>query len=186
MATKKISQLEAITEAEDSDVLVIVDVSEGTTNKITKGNLLLGSGHSVELTLDPQTYQLVLKLKNAAGTELSTQSVETNIEYSNGNLIVTKQSGATSQVDISGIISGLQQEITSNNKLSSDLVDDTNQTHKFVTTSEKTTWNNKLNANKVKTSVSTTSGDVYDVTYINTIIGNVESILEELDVGGGV
>lgn len=117
MATKKISQLEAITEAEDSDVLVIVDVSEGTTNKITKGNLLLGSGHSVELTLDPQTYQLVLKLKNAAGTELSTQSVDlpnenavTGIEYENGILTITKQVGEPSTVDLSPLIEGLVTE----------------------------------------------------------------------------
>ena len=36
-----------------------------------------------------------------------------------------------------------QDEITSLNKLESDLVDDTNQTNKFVTTSEKTTWSAK-------------------------------------------
>lgn len=40
MATKKISELEAITQADDSDVLVIVDVSAGITYKITKANLL--------------------------------------------------------------------------------------------------------------------------------------------------
>jgi hypothetical protein len=27
---------------------------------------------------------------------------------------------------------------------------------------------------------------VYDVTYINTMLGDIESILEALDVGGGV
>lgn len=49
-------------------------------------------------------------------------------------------------VDINNIeeeMSGLQEEITINNKLSSDLVDDTNKTNKFVTSAEKTTWNNK-------------------------------------------
>ena len=40
-------------------------------------------------------------------------------------------------------ISGKQDEIDSFHKLSSDLVDDTNNTNKFVTASEKTTWNNK-------------------------------------------
>lgn len=117
MATKKISELEAIMEAEDNDVLVIVDASEGTTNKITKGNLLLGSGHSIELTLNSTTYQLTLTLKNAAGTTLSTATIDlpnensvTNIEYSNGILTLTKQSGTTSQVDISGLIEGLVTE----------------------------------------------------------------------------
>ena len=41
------------------------------------------------------------------------------------------------------LLNNKQDEITSSNKLLSDLVDDTNQTNKFVTTSEKQTWNNK-------------------------------------------
>ena len=36
----------------------------------------------------------------------------------------------------------------------------------------------KLDANKVKSSYSTTSGDVYDVSYINSIVGNIETELE--------
>ena len=39
----------------------------------------------------------------------------------------------------------MQTEITSNNKLVSDLVDDTNNTHKFVSAGEKETWNAKYN-----------------------------------------
>lgn len=38
---------------------------------------------------------------------------------------------------------GLQSALSSSNKLSSDYVDDTNKTNKFVTTQEKETWNNK-------------------------------------------
>ena len=38
-------------------------------------------------------------------------------------------------------LSGYQTKIDSSHKLSSDLVDDTNQTNKFVTENEKTTWN---------------------------------------------
>ena len=40
----------------------------------------------------------------------------------------------------------LQSEITSDSKLASDLVDDTNQDNKFVTSIEKNTWNGKQNA----------------------------------------
>lgn len=43
-------------------------------------------------------------------------------------------------------ISGKQDIITSTNKLSSDLVDDTNRTHKFVTSTQINTWNNKQDA----------------------------------------
>jgi hypothetical protein len=44
----------------------------------------------------------------------------------------------------------------------------------------------KLNTNKVKNANSTTAGDVYDVRYINTMIGNVETILTTLTTGSGV
>ena len=116
MATKKISELEAINAAEDNDVLVIVDTSESTTNKITKGNLLIGAGHTIEMTLN-ENYQIVLVLKNAAGTALSTQTIDlpnenavTNLAYNNGVLTITKQSGATSQINLTGLIEGLVTE----------------------------------------------------------------------------
>ena len=35
-------------------------------------------------------------------------------------------------------------------------------------------------ASKVKTTTSTTAGDVYDVTYINTMLGNIETLLSEV------
>lgn len=44
----------------------------------------------------------------------------------------------------------------------------------------------KLDTTKIKTSNSTTAGDVYDVTYINTMIGNVETVLATLTTGNGV
>ena len=40
-------------------------------------------------------------------------------------------------------IAGKQNTIDSTHKLSSDLIDDTNSTNKFVTSTDKTTWNNK-------------------------------------------
>ena len=165
-------------------------------------------------------------------------------------------------------LSGYQTKIDSTHKLNSDLVDDTNQTNKFVTSSEKTTWNNKsdfsgsyndltdkptipaqltagtniditnnvisatdttytagtgiditnnvisntqtsaewgnitgiladqtdlanalsgkLSTDNVKTTTNTTQGNVYDVTYINTMIGDIETILTTLTIGGGV
>ena len=38
----------------------------------------------------------------------------------------------------------------------------------------------KLNTSQVKNASSTTPGDVYDVRYINTMIGNIESLLSEV------
>lgn len=44
----------------------------------------------------------------------------------------------------------------------------------------------KLNTSKVKNANSTTAGDVYDVRYINTMIGDVETVLTTLTIGSGV
>ena len=84
--------------------------------------LQLDSAHTIEMTLNSTTYELTLILKNKAGTALATQTINlpnenalTNIEYSNGKLIITKQSGTTSQVDISGLINGLATETALNN-----------------------------------------------------------------------
>ena len=64
--------------------------------------------------------------------------------------------------------SNLQPLITSSNKLSADLVDDTNSTNKFVTTSEKTTWNSKANASDVYTKTQTDDLIEANKTYVDT------------------
>lgn len=46
-------------------------------------------------------------------------------------------------------LSGYQSKIDSSHKLSSDLVDDTNNTNKFVSAADKTNWNGKANASDV-------------------------------------
>ena len=57
---------------------------------------------------------------------------------------------------------------------------------KNITQANITSWNNKLNSSKVKNANSTTAGDVYDVRYINNMIGDVETILITLTTGSGV
>ena len=52
-------------------------------------------------------------------------------------------------------ISTKQDKITNTNKLSSDLVDDTDKTNKFVTASDKTTWNGKQDALVSGTNIKT-------------------------------
>lgn len=52
----------------------------------------------------------------------------------------------TNQSNITGLQSSKQDVIDSTHKLSADLVDDTSTTNKFVTASDKTTWNAKQNA----------------------------------------
>lgn len=56
----------------------------------------------------------------------------------------TALSNYTTTANLTTLLAGKQDTIDSSHKLSSDLVDDTNNTNKFVTASEKTTWNNKI------------------------------------------
>lgn len=46
--------------------------------------------------------------------------------------------------NLAGALNSKQNEITVDNKLSADLVDDTSTTNKFVTASDKTNWNNMV------------------------------------------
>lgn len=55
------------------------------------------------------------------------------------------------------LVNAKQNEITSSNMLASDLVSDTNQTNKFVTATEKQTWNNKLDQSALANYVTKTS-----------------------------
>jgi len=206
----------------------IPDVSNFITkdvNNLTYYTLATNTGSTIELSINSSTYVMTLNLKNSAGTIISTGTVDLPLESvvvngtydsTNKKIILTLQNGNTIDVPVGDLVNGLQAEITVSNKLSSDLVDDTNNTNKFVTASEKQTWNaksnfsgsyndltdkptnvsaftndagyltqhqdisGKLDTSKVKNEYSTTAGDVYDVTYINSMLGNVESLLSEI------
>ena len=78
------------------------------------------------------------------------------------NVVVINTSGTTYKYDVlTGMVdlSGYQTLIDSSHKLSSDLVDDTNKTHKFVTSSEKTTWSGKQDALVSGTNIKTINNE---------------------------
>ena len=94
-----------------------------------------------------------------ASTVVETQAVDTDdVYYYDGHVwrlqvntqkeigFVNIAGSPYDNTNLAGALNSKQNEITSQNKLSSDLVDDTNHTNKFVTAEEKTTWNNKQNA----------------------------------------
>lgn len=53
------------------------------------------------------------------------------------------------KTEIDSSLGNYQSKIDSSHKLSSDLVDDTNNTNKFVSAAEKSTWNGKANVSDV-------------------------------------
>jgi len=125
-------------------------------NVLVNYSLKTETGSILDLSINSSTYVMTIKLKNSTGTVLSTGTVDLPLESvvvsgtydsTNKKIILTLQNGNTIDIPVGDLISGLQAEITSQNKLASDLVDDTNQTNKFVTSSEKETWNSKIGTN---------------------------------------
>lgn len=121
-------------------------------------------GKSLSVSLNETTYVLTMLLKDQDGTTLSTQTVDLPLEsvivsgtYDSGtqSIVLTLDSGDTITIPVGDLVSGLQTEITSSNKLSADLVDDTSTTNKFVTASDKTTWSGKQDALVSGTNIKT-------------------------------
>lgn len=110
-------------------------------------------GASLDLTIDPTTFIVTATLKdqdgNALGTPktidlpLETVVVSGSFDSTTKKIILTLENGNTIEVPVWDLVAGLQSEITSTNKLDADLVDDTTSSHKFVSASEKSTWNGK-------------------------------------------
>ena len=105
-------------------------------------------GASITVSLNTTDYKMTTTLKDQDGNtlgaaqtiDLPLESVVVNGSYDNTNkkIVLTLQNGNTIDIPVADLVAGLQSEITSTNKLASDLVDDTGQTHKFMTSAEKT------------------------------------------------
>lgn len=166
-------------------------LKEAVANKVTS---ISGSSTDTQYPSAKLVYdQLALKevLSNKV-TSISGSS--TNDQYPSAKLVYDQ-------------LATKQATINSGSKLSADYVDDTSTTNKFVTSSDKTTWNAKQDAlvsgtniktinsgsllgsgnltlfdsSNVKTAYNTTSGNVYDVTYINTLVGDIDSALDSIN-----
>ena len=111
---------------------------------------------NASLSINTTTYVVTLQLKDQDGNNLgSAQTIDLPLESvvvsgsydsTNKKIVLTLQSGSTIDIPVGDLISGLQTEITAQNMLSADYVDDSTTTHKFVTASDKTTWSGKQDA----------------------------------------
>lgn len=149
-------------------------------NDLTYYELKTATGNSIAMSIDSSTYVLTISLKNSAGTILNTQTVDLPLEtmivsgsYDSANkkIILTLQNGNTIEIPVGDLVSGLQSEITSDNKLSADLVDDTSSTNKFVSASDKTNWNSKqdiIQYSTMPTASSSTVGKIIQFTGTTT------------------
>lgn len=122
----------------------------------------------IDFGMNSQTFVVTAQLKNKDGDLIGTpksvdiplESTVVNGSYNNATktLTLTLVSGQSINIPIGDIISGLQAEITAQNPLNADLVDDTNSTtHKFVTALEKTQITSNADA------IANAESKIYDI-----------------------
>ena len=126
---------------------------EEINNNLSNYSLISETGSQLVLNLDSSSYKIKALLKDKNGNTIYTsneidlplESVVVSGTYDsiNKKIVLTLESGSTIDIPVGSLINGLQSQITSTNKLNSDLVDDSLSANKFVTSAEKTAWNNK-------------------------------------------
>lgn len=133
----------------------IPDVSSFITkdvNNLTYYTLKTSTGSLIDLEVNSSTYVVTLYLKDIDGNVISTDSIDLPLESvvvsgsfdsTNKKIVLTLQNGNTVDIPVGDLVAGLQTEITSTNKIASDLIDDSNSGNKFTNASEKQAWNNK-------------------------------------------
>lgn len=188
---RTVTDTEKTTWNNKAEVSDIPDVSSFITkdvNNLTNYTLKTNTGSLIDLEINQTTYVVTLSLKDQDGNVISTDTIDLPLENvvvsgsydsTNQKIVLTLQSGDTVDIPVGALVSGLQSEITSQNKLASDLVDDTNSGNKFVTTSEKQTWNNKYDKPNGGIPKTDLASDV------QTSLGKADTALQEhQDISG--
>ena len=92
------------------------------------------SANSLDLSIDNSTYVITATLKNKSGKSLSTKTIDLPLESvvvngsydsTNKKVILTLKNGSTIDFSVADLVSGLQSEITSSNKLDYSLIANT-------------------------------------------------------------
>lgn len=179
------------TTAEDVNA---VPTTRTINNKALSGNITLTAqdvgalsdstkyGASIEFVVDTTTFELTARLKdqdgnvlgNAQTVDLPLESVVVNGAYNSATrkVVLTLQNGSTIEFSVADLVSGLQSEITAQNKLNADYVDDTNSAHKFVTAQNISDWNNKQSPLTFDTTPTTGSTNPVTSNGIKTAMDN--------------
>ena len=124
-----------LTEADKQEIAGMVDIS-GKEDTIHKKSAISGQSQTGDSDTNYPTVGAVRDYTDGKVSEL-----EGYVDDELDDMDTAKADKATTLSGY-GITDG-QTKIDSSHKLSSDLVDDTNKTNKFVTSSEKITWNGK-------------------------------------------
>lgn len=141
---------------------------------------------NMALSINSSTYVVTAQLKDQDGNNIgSAQTIDLPLETvvvsgsydsTDKKIVLTLKDGSTIDIPVGDLIAGLQAEITDSNKLSADLVDDTTTTHKFVTTQDKTNWDNKVTKTTAVSKVYGTDNAGAQTTYDVDSFGQVDDV----------
>lgn len=170
---------------------ITIGVSSGyeipETSKQTEWN---GKAADLKAEINSSTYVMTLQLKDSSGNligsektidlpletmvvdgEYDSQTKKIKLELKNGNYV---------EFSVADLVSGLQSELNSNNKLNPAYIA-YDSTHRAVSDTEKSTWNGKQNALTTAQTQAVNSGITSEkVTQIST---NETNILHAVDNG---
>ncbi|MBP5698842.1 MAG: hypothetical protein J6W96_04890 [Alphaproteobacteria bacterium] len=159
---------------------ILVPTNAGDVNALPSSTKY---GYTIDLNLNETDYKLTITLKDQDGNVLSSKVVDFPVESvvvsgsydaTNQKIVLTLQNGTTVDIPVGALVAGLQSEITSSNKLSSDLVDDTNNANKFVTSAQ-------------RTQIGTNTSDIADIkTELTTVTKKITAANPTLSPSGGV
>ena len=160
------AQYDNIQNPSDTELYLVPDEvdstpTSGSSNYVTSGGVYTALTSKADksaaigtlsLSLDSTNYKLTLSGTKVDGTsftvsdviDLPLESVVVSGSYDSQTkkVILTLQDGSTIDFSVADLVAGLQEEITSTNKLSADLIAD-GTTNKTVTGTDKTNWNGK-------------------------------------------
>lgn len=148
-------------QATDTEINITVPTTANDVNALPNTTKYAAS---LSLSINQTTYVVTAQLKDQDGNNLGTagtidlplESVVVSGTYDSVNkkIVLTLQDGSTIDIPVADLVAGLQSEITTTNKLSADLVDDTSTTHKFVTSAEKTKISNSVTQSDLNTALA--------------------------------
>lgn len=103
-------------------------------------------GASLTMSIDTTDYKITTTLKDQDGNTLGTAQVidlplesvvvSGSFDSVNKKIVLTLENGNTVDIPVGDLVSGLQTEITAQNMLDADLVDDSTSTNKFTTAAD--------------------------------------------------
>lgn len=149
------------------------DTKYGASLSLTINDEYVISGQLLDQNGDPLGEEQTIDLP------LESMVVDGSYDSENKALILTLDNGNTISIPVADLINGLQEEITPENKLSADLVDDSSTENKFVTQEEKNeiaTISSKLDEVSTPNKIYGTDSNGAQTTYDKDSFGQVDDV----------